>query len=125
MRKLHHGFFRAEGRADDAMNLGGVKVSSLELEQVLNGHEAVHESAAVGVQPGGEGAETLIVYVVLAREYEAAQLKAELGSMIAKTLNPLFKIHDLVPTGELPRTASNKLMRRTLRARYSREEEDQ
>ena len=124
MRKLHHGFFSAEGRADDAMNLGGVKVSSLELEQVLNGHQAVYESAAVGVQLGGEGAETLIVYVVLAREYAATQLKAELGSMIAKKLNPLFKIHDLVPTGELPRTASNKLMRRTLRARYSRATED-
>ena len=55
----------------------------------------------------------------------AAQLKAELGSMIAKKLNPLFKIHDLVPTDELPRTASNKLMRRTLRARYSREKEGQ
>ncbi len=45
--------------------------------------------------------------------------------MIAKKLNPLFKIHDLVTTDELPRTASNKLMRRTLRARYSRQKEDQ
>ena len=121
MRNLHHGFFSAAGRADDTMNLGGVKVSSLELEQVLDSHEAVFESAAVGVQLGGEGAETLIVYVVMAREYEAAQLKVELGSMIAKKLNPLFKIHDLVLTDELPRTASNKLMRRTLRARYARE----
>ncbi len=95
------------------------------MEHVLDGHEVVYESAAVGVQLGGEGVEKLIVYVVLAREYEAAQLKAELGSMIAKKLNPLFKIHDLVPTGELPRTASNKLTRRTLRARYAREKEDQ
>ncbi len=124
MRQLHQGFFSAEGRADDTMNLGGVKVSSLELEQVLDGHEAVYESAAVGVQLGGEGVEKLIVYLVLARKYEAAQLKAELGSMIAKAVNPLFKIHDLVTTDELPRTASNKLMRRTLRAQYAKQKVD-
>ncbi len=38
--------------------------------------------------------------------------------MIAKRLNPLFKIHDLVITKLLPRTASNKLLRRTLRREY-------
>ncbi len=43
-------------------------------------------------------------------------------SMLAKNLNPLFKIHDLVVTKQLPRTASNKLMRRKLRSLYMREQ---
>jgi acetyl-CoA synthetase len=116
--RLHGGFFRAQGRADDTMNLGGIKVGSLELERVLNAHPGVYETAAVGVQPEGEGAERLVVYAVVRRSVDPASLKQELGAQLAKKLNPLFKIHDLVLAEQLPRTASGKLMRRKLRARY-------
>jgi acetyl-CoA synthetase len=101
------------------MNMSGIKVSSSELESVLDDHDAVYESAAVAVQAEGEGADRLIVYVVTENDVEADQLKKELGALIAKRINPLFKIHDLVIVGSLPRTASNKLMRRKLRADYS------
>lgn len=63
-QRLHHGCYRAQGRADDGMNLGGIKVSPLELERIVDGHPAVYESAAVAVQPEGEGAERLVVYIV-------------------------------------------------------------
>jgi acetyl-CoA synthetase len=43
----------------------------------------------------------------------------ELQAAIARDLNPLFRIHDLVLVEALPRTASNKLMRRELRAGYA------
>jgi len=118
--RLHRGFYRARGRVDDTMNLGGIKVSSLELEQVIDAHEAVCESAAVAAQPEGEGAEMLVVYVVPRGDSDPATLSRELNERIARVLNPLFKIHDLVLTGHLPRTASHKLMRRELRAQYAR-----
>jgi acetyl-CoA synthetase len=118
MTRLPNGFYKARGRADDTMNLGGIKVSSLEIEQVLDSHEAVYESAAVAVQLEGEGADRLIVYVVLSEEANLKQLKSDLSAMLAKQANPLFKIHDLVTSEQLPRTASNKLMRRQLRAFY-------
>ncbi len=63
-QRLHHGYFRAQGRADDGMNLGGIKVSPLELEQIVDGHPAVYESAAVAVQPEGEGVERLVIFIV-------------------------------------------------------------
>ena len=63
-KRLHRGCFRAQGRADDGMNLGGIMVSSLELERIIDGHPAVYESAAVAVQPEGEGAERPVVFVV-------------------------------------------------------------
>jgi acetyl-CoA synthetase len=116
--RLPGGSYRAQGRADDTMNLGGIKVSSLELERVVERHPAIFEAAAVAVQPGGEGAESLVVFVVLSSDAGGEELRRELGAMLATQLNPLFKIHDLVVVDRLPRTASNKLMRRELRRRY-------
>ncbi len=118
--RLPGGFFRAQGRSDDTMNLGGIKVSSLELERVVDSHPAVYESAAVAVQPEGEGAERLVLFVVPAGNaaVDRERLAAELKTTIAERLNPLFRIHDLVVVENLPRTASNKLMRRELRSRY-------
>ena len=48
--------------------------------------------------------------------------RALLGVMrqvLARDLNPLFRIHDVVLTDALPRTASNKVMRRQLRDQYA------
>jgi acetyl-CoA synthetase len=70
------------------------------------------------VQPGGEGAEKLVVFAVLSDDAAEDELLRDLGKTLAKELNPLFKIDDLVVVDSLPRTASNKLMRRELRARY-------
>jgi len=116
---LPGGYFAAQGRADDTMNLGGIKVSSLELERVLEHHPAVYEAAAVAVQRGGEGAEKLVVFAVLSDEAVEDELQRDLGKTLAKKLNPFFKIHDLVIVDSLPRTASNKLMRRELRRQYT------
>ena len=125
-RRLHHGYFRAQGRADDGMNLGGIKVSPLELERVVDGHPAVYESAAVAVQPEGEGAERLVVFIIPEGgsaesppdlELDPDSLKSELQSLVSSELNPLFKIYRVVIVDELPHTASAKLIRRTLRDR--------
>ena len=118
MVRMHKGFYRAHGRADDTMNLGGIKVSSLELERVLDSHPAVYETAAVAVQAQGAGADRLVVYAVVSRDVDPALLRNELSSLLASEINPLFKIHDLVVRERLPRTASNKLMRRELRRDY-------
>ena len=107
--------FRVHGRADDAMNLGGIKVSSAEIERVLNAMEGVAETAAIAVSPPGGGPSLLVVYAVLE---EAGDVQGEMQQVIRRELNPLFKIHEVVAVGELPRTASNKVMRRVLRERY-------
>ena len=121
--RLARGFFKAQGRADDSMNLGGIKVSSVELERVLERHDAVYDTAAVGVQRGDEGPDRLVVFVTLRQDVPRDRLRQELQARIASELNPLFRLHDLVKVEALPRTASNKLIRRELRARYAAMEE--
>jgi acetyl-CoA synthetase len=120
MERLPGGYWRAQGRADDTMNLGGIKVSSAEIEHVLQTVPNVIETAAIAVSPGG-GPSQLVIYAVCtgAQSLDKKELLAAMQNAIKCDLNPLFKIHDLVLVEALPRTASNKVMRRELRARYS------
>ena len=120
IQRLEGGFYRAEGRTDDTMNLGGIKVGSVELERVMNRVDGVVETAAIAVSPAGGGPSELVVYAVTDPDPDTLALKARLQQRIRADLNPLFKISQLSVVAALPRTASNKVMRRTLRARHSR-----
>ncbi len=109
--------YRAMGRTDDTMNLGGIKVSSAEIERVVADTGLVGEVAAVAVSPPGGGPSQLVLFVVGAT-VTGDELLAGLQQAIRSHLNPLFKIHDVVEVETLPRTASQKVMRRSLRADY-------
>jgi acyl-coenzyme A synthetase/AMP-(fatty) acid ligase len=119
------GYYRAHGRVDDTMNLGGIKVSSVEIERVCNAaHEDVLETAAVGVPPSGGGPEQLLIVVVLkegATGISPEELKKVFNKAIQAKLNPLFKVNAVATATSLPRTASNKVMRRMLRSQYGPE----
>ncbi|ABG60223.1 AMP-binding protein [Cytophaga hutchinsonii] len=108
-------YYRSMGRTDDSMNLGGIKVSAVEIETVVNTHPDIIESAAVALQSTGGGPERLVVFVHTTHETDNVQLQKELQKIIQAELNPLFKIYDLVFKENFPRTASNKLMRKELR----------
>ncbi|XP_023516071.1 probable acyl-activating enzyme 17, peroxisomal [Cucurbita pepo subsp. pepo] len=114
------GYYRAHGRADDTMNLGGIKVSSVEIERICNiVNTSILETAAIGVPPQGGGPERLVIAVVFRNPDETKpdldKLKQSFNSALQKNLNPLFRVHRVVPYPSLPRTASNKVMRRILR----------
>ncbi|MGL5926789.1 AMP-binding protein [Chroococcidiopsis sp.] len=114
---LPNGYYRACGRVDDTMNLGGIKVSATEIEQVLNSVAGIYQTAAIAVSPPEGGPSQLVIFAVVApdRQQDKATLKTQLQKAIALQLNPLFKIYDLAIVDALPRTASNKVMRRALR----------
>lgn len=114
-------YYRALGRCDDTMNLGGIKVSSVEIERVCNTTSLVKETAAIAISTSGPS--KLVVYVVLNHTKDAdvpskSDLKVMMQQAIKKGLNPLFGIYDIVIIDSLPRTASNKIMRRLLRDEY-------
>ncbi|MCZ6836314.1 MAG: AMP-binding protein, partial [Planctomycetota bacterium] len=128
MCRLPGGYFQAQGRADDTMNLGGIKISSVEIERVLNTHEQIQETAAVAIPPADGGPECLVVYAVLEPSTDPetpndlSELGTELQTLITDNLNPLFRVHEVRIIESLPRTASNKIMRRTLRDTYGEHE---
>lgn len=118
MQRLAGDYYRAHGRVDDTMNLGGIKTSSASIERVCDQIDGVRETAAVAINPADGGPSQLVLYVVpesgpLGGFKEAAQ------AAIKHDLNPLFRVHDVVEVDSLPRTASNKVMRRVLRSRYA------
>lgn len=113
--RLPGNYYRAGGRSDDTMNLGGIKVSSAEIERVLNLTADVSETAAVAVSAEGGGPSQLIVFVVPDESCDRETLPGRMNRRIKSDLNPLFKIADIRFIDSLPRTASNKVMRRKLR----------
>ncbi|XP_015878808.2 probable CoA ligase CCL12 [Ziziphus jujuba] len=118
------GFFIVQGRADDTMNLGGIKTSSVEIERVCDrADESIMETAAISVAPVNGGPEQLIIFVVLKKGYNAEpdKLKIKFSRAIHSSLNPLFKAALVKIVPEFPRTASNKLLRRVLREQIKRE----
>jgi acetyl-CoA synthetase len=118
IEKLPDGRFRAHGRVDDAMNLGGIKVGSAEIERSVMGTPGLVESAAIAVEQEGGGPSRLVMYVVVEGEPDISDLQAAMQERIGRKLNPLFKISEIVVIDELPRTASAKTKRRSLRADY-------
>ena len=117
--RLDNGYYKAQGRADDAMNLGGIKVSSIQIEEVINQLEFIKESAAIAISPENGGPSQLVIYAIvlpgnLSNEEQLKQTKL----IIRQRLNPLFKVEKLIAIDLLPRTASGKVMRRKLRDLY-------
>lgn len=119
MLRTDSGLMRVLGRVDDTMNLGGIKVSSADLESALDGVPSVSEVAAVAVQPPDGGPDRLVVFVVPNGKPDIGELRGDMQRQIRELINPLFKIHEVVLIEALPRTASHKVMRRLLRSRYT------
>ncbi|XVE70407.1 hypothetical protein DITRI_Ditri10aG0070100 [Diplodiscus trichospermus] len=118
LKRMVGGYLVVQGRADDTMNLGGIKTSSVEIERVCDRtDESVLETAAVSVAPADGGPELLVIFVVLKKGFDQQpeKLKTLFSKAIQKNLNPLFKVSYVKIIPEFPRTASNKLLRRVLR----------
>lgn len=120
MQKLPNGYWRACGRADDTMNPGGIKIGSAEIEAIINELLAIEESAVIAAPASGNGPDELVAFVVTdpqasGESIDKENLRSEINKAIRHNLNPLIRIAQLRITEALPRTASNKIMRRKLR----------
>eukprot|EP01018_Ginkgo_biloba_P021028 Gb_41827 [translate_table: standard] len=118
------GYYKAHGRCDDTMNLGGIKTSAVEIERVCNrAHEQILETAAISIPSPGGGPEQLAVVAVLkdGPKITLDTLKVSFSKAIQSNLNPLFKVSFVKVMSDFPRTPSNKVMRRVLRDQLKQE----
>jgi acyl-coenzyme A synthetase/AMP-(fatty) acid ligase len=80
-----------------------------------------HQSVNALAPPFADGGPEQLLIVAVMREGHVAELdslKKALSTAVAKNLNPLFRVSSLAIAPNLPRTASNKIMRRVLRDQY-------
>ena len=105
----------------------GIKVSSVEIERICNDLPDVIECAAIGVSPPAGGPSILVIFAITPDSASMAPgtstpdlgLKTQMQKMIKEYLNPLFHVGAVMVRDKLPRTASNKVMRRVLRDEYA------
>jgi len=115
-RKATHEFIRVTGRVDDVMKVAGHRLSTAELEDALNSHELVSESAIIP-NPHEIKGEVPVAYVILKQGVRASdELEEELISHIKKVVGPIAKPERIIFADELPKTRSGKIMRRVLKA---------
>jgi len=115
------GYYRAHGRVDDTMNLAGIKFGSAELERIVSAVDGVQEAAAIAVERRGGGATRLVIFAVPSAGAEMTKAKAMKGmrEAIKSRLSSAIRVSDVVLVDSLPKTASNKIIRRELRRLYA------
>lgn len=114
--KVAHDCIRVTGRVDDVMKVAGHRMSTAELEDVLNRHGAVMESAVVA-KPHVIKGEAPVAYVALKPGVKSSnELAEELIVHIRKMIGPIAKPERIIFADELPKTRSGKIVRRILKA---------
>ncbi|MEM4302772.1 MAG: AMP-binding protein [Candidatus Caldarchaeum sp.] len=109
------GYVWFKSRADDLIKTSGYRLSPWEVEQAINRHPAVEESAVIGV-PDPERYQAVKAFIVLKQGFEpSTQLVEELCEAVRKAVGPHATPRDVEFVKEIPKTATFKLKRSELR----------
>jgi acetyl-CoA synthetase len=111
------GYYRITGRVDDVIIVSGHNLGTAPIEDAINEHPAVAESAIVGFPHDIKGS-ALYGYVTLKDSGEGRNhdnLRIEINQLISDRIGPIAKLNKIQFTEGLPKTRSGKIMRRILR----------
>ena len=111
------GYYRITGRVDDVIIVSGHNLGTAPIEDAINEHPAVAESAIVGFPHDIKGS-ALYGYITLKDTGESRNhdnLKKEINQLITDRIGPIAKLDKIQFTEGLPKTRSGKIMRRILR----------
>ena len=114
-KRDHDGYLRILGRVDDVMNVSGHRMGTAEVENAINEHPKVIESAVVGYPHDIKG-QGIYAYVICDMEGRTASgLIDEIKETVRKIIGPIAKPDQVQIVSGLPKTRSGKIMRRILR----------
>ncbi len=111
------GYYRITGRVDDVIIVSGHNLGTAPIEDAINEHPAVAESAIVGFPHDIKG-NALYGFVILKEIGEGRDhnnLRKEINQIITEHIGPIAKLDKIQFTSGLPKTRSGKIMRRILR----------
>jgi len=106
------------GRSDDTINVAGKRLGPAEIEAILNGHDAVAESAAIGVPHDVKGSEVVAFAVLKPSHDENEALRTALMQSLVDELGKPLKPREILFADALPKTRNAKVMRRLIRDAY-------
>lgn len=114
-RRDEKGMYRITGRVDDVINVSGHRLGTAEIENAINEHPDVVESAVVGYphEIKGQGIYAYVIVPHSNRDFET--LKREIIQTVNKIIGPIAKPDKIQFVSGLPKTRSGKIMRRILR----------
>ena len=109
------GTYRIIGRVDDVINVSGHRIGTAEVENAINEHDNVIESAVVGYPHEIKG-QGIYAYIIPSNSVkDTASFKKEIHGIVTKVIGPIAKPDMIQVTKGLPKTRSGKIMRRILR----------
>ncbi len=109
------GMYRITGRVDDVMNVSGHRIGTAEVENAINMHSEVIESAIVGFPHDikGQGIYAFVILESTCNSFET--VTTEIKELVNKIIGPIAKPDKIQFVIGLPKTRSGKIMRRILR----------
>ncbi len=109
------GNYRITGRVDDVLNVSGHRIGTAEVENAINMHAGVVESAVVGYphEIKGQGIYAYVIWDGKSTDYEL--MKKDIVATVSRVIGPIAKPDKIQFVKGLPKTRSGKIMRRILR----------
>lgn len=118
------GYYRILGRVDDVINVSGHRLGTAEIENAINEHPKVIESAVVGFPHNIKG-QGIYAFIICDMEGRSVQsLTAEVRETVNNIIGPIAKPEKIQIVPGLPKTRSGKIMRRILRKIAAGEQEN-
>ncbi len=109
------GMYRITGRVDDVLNVSGHRIGTAEVENAINMHAGVVESAVVGYPHDIKG-QGIYAYVIFSGLHEDEHLtRQDILQTVSRLIGPIAKPDQIQFVSGLPKTRSGKIMRRILR----------
>ncbi|HQQ94121.1 MAG TPA: acetate--CoA ligase [Bacteroidia bacterium] len=110
-----HGNYRITGRVDDVLNVSGHRIGTAEVENAINMHSGVIESAVVGFSHEIKG-QGIYAYVIYNGTHGDENLsRQDIAHTVSRLIGPIAKPDKIQFVSGLPKTRSGKIMRRILR----------
>ncbi|WP_257669629.1 acetate--CoA ligase [Parapedobacter tibetensis] len=110
-----NGYYRITGRVDDVLNVSGHRIGTAEVENAINMHSDVIESAVVGYPHAVKG-QGIYAFVIASQHHTDEELtRLDINKTVSRIIGAIAKPDKIQFVSGLPKTRSGKIMRRILR----------